>query len=327
MSKKKTQSEYASEVPDHIKVLGTYDGLHTYIDHLCLTHNKVFSARPIWMRKVGVGCHECQKERMRASVTQTIKANRDELIGFVSVAGHVVKGFAYSKDPGTYTQAKGKKKGYALFTYICAKCGKDAYATKAQLKRTEGKILQGCAECNNLGGFKDRPCVFKEDKAWANSLSSFYLASVHWDEFVKVGIAKDFWARTNIDKTHDTEHRAYTCPIFISQKYPRSWVWTAEQIILQETKHLQGVVPEDWDKWTGSSELRTFMLDTDQVVLRFYELMEEIATEGWEAVYDTYMELETIKVPEVNYDIKQVTVNQHMLKTRVMVEKVLAQSR
>ena len=253
-----------------------WSGAFGKYDFICPKHGAYTTIANSVLRSKHGSCMGCRNE---ASAARNA-AQRAALVGTTTADGHVILehvGYYYE------TRANKKNKRHAKFRYKCARCGNEQAIAHGRSLNTPGNTI-GCTSCSQ----DRRECIAKHlrNKKWANSLCQYYIATVDDDLLLKLGISNDYERRATQGPDPD---RWYTSPLFISQKYPRCWVWTAEQIILKESEHARAPIPERWgEKWGGQSELRQFHLDVDEVVMRFYELMEEIAVDGFHAVYKKY---------------------------------------
>ena len=115
-----------------------------------------------------------------------------------------------------------------------------------------------------------------------------YVCPVYFDLYTKIGITNNFKQRST---THEV---VYEGAYFVSHLMPRAWVYVAEQILLRETLQWQPTVPFPKEMievyWPGTSELRDWQLDPDEIITRFHEIITDIKSDGdWYRVYKQYM--------------------------------------
>ncbi len=72
--------------------------------------------------------------------------------------------------------------------------------------------------------------------------------------------------------------------------------------------HEVSVDPESWGEWVGASELRSWELDTDAVVIRFYEILEEINDRDGD-FYGVYLDHMRIAPDAEKYNMKPIKVD------------------
>lgn len=125
---------------------------------------------------------------------------------------------------------------------------------------------------------RDDLATFLRDQSWAMSPCHYYV--VEFEEgILKPGITSDFNRRC---RTASKDGHSYGTPLFVSKRYPRAWVWLAEQIILRETaSHYCRVLPTSLKHFPGKTELRRNTLSIEWILDRFQDLMEEIQTFGF----------------------------------------------
>ena len=272
MGRRLTHDEYVDRIAKkhegRVEVLGTYSGGYVQIDHRCTLDGTIYTMTPNSASR-GSGCPTC-RSKLRS---KQFKAQKDGVtaafVGQTTQDGHLIlEHVGYQKTNRA-----------ARYRYQCGRCGGIGETSGSNLKKP-GEIT-GCGHCSKPK--RESISTHLRNKEWSNALCQYYIATVDDDLLLKLGITKDYDRRATNGPDPD---RWYTSPLYISQKYPRCWVWTAEQIILKETEHLRAPIPERWgEKWGGQSELRKFELNTDAVVMRFLELIEEISEEGFHAVY------------------------------------------
>ena len=127
---------------------------------------------------------------------------------------------------------------------------------------------------------------FNEDDDWANMPTHFYIVNIS-RMFNKFGIAKSLSARALSAKYQGLPYRE---KLFCSDQYPRSWVWTAEQIIKHATTDYApkgaSVNGVRLDQWMGSSELRHKKLDVQRIEQWFRGIINLIQERGsWRSVF------------------------------------------
>lgn len=257
----------------------TYTNNKTKVRVRCEVDGHEWEAQPRSILN-GHGCRAC----MAAAFAEIIKTRQYKIttsfVGQTTKDGHLI--LEHSGYHQTPTHKKLGKVGNAKYTYKCGQCGGIGEAIGNSLK-TPGHT-PGCKSCSR--GKRESIGKHLKNKRWANSLCHYYIYTVDDDLLLKLGISNDCDRRATYGPDPD---RWYTSPLYVSQKYPRSWVWVAEQIILKETEDFAAPIPERWgEKWSGQSELRRGDLDTDEVIMMFLQLMEEIAVDGFHAVYIKY---------------------------------------
>ncbi len=115
-------------------------------------------------------------------------------------------------------------------------------------------------------------------------MAMLYISPVWYDLYTKIGITNDYNRRA---EAHDVR---YDGAYFVSHLMPRAHVFVAEQILLRETLQWQpeGPLPKEMVEkyWPGTSELRDWHLEPDDLIARFYEIIEDINSDGdWYRVY------------------------------------------
>ena len=285
MARKRTHAEYLTQVAEkhegRIEVLGNYVNQKTKVLLRCTIDGHTWEALPMNTYNQGNGCPACQHRKHSLSLAR----EAESFVGQTSADGHLIlkhtgyKQYAHHKRIGN--------KGVSKYLYECVRCGEKGESTGNALK-TPGKV-PGCNNCNN--GRRENIHVHLHNPGKANSLCQFYIYTLDDDLLVKIGISNNIHRRGQRTYPGFPEHCRYLSPLYVSQKYKRSDIWVAEQIIHEEFKGDSADVPEEWNEygyWSGASEVYGLLIDTDAVVLRFYELMEEIAVDGFHAVYLKY---------------------------------------
>ncbi len=109
-------------------------------------------------------------------------------------------------------------------------------------------------------------------------MAMLYISPVYFDLYTKIGITNNFTKRST---AHDV---VYDGAYFVSHLYPRAWVFVAEQILLRETLQWlpSGPLPREMveEYWPGTSELRDWHIDPDELIARFHEIIKDIETDG-----------------------------------------------
>jgi len=272
---------------------------HTKIWYYCTIHKHPFAAKPnnVYTGIRKSGCSKCKTEKQKAlKLLITL-----DFIGNTTVDGHYI-----TEHIGYYRSPKDVKKGLtgsALFKYVCGRCGnKEAVARGSSLK-TPGNT-QGCEKCHCK---RETIHKHRNDKIFANGACKFYIASVYSEKYIKLGISNDYKYRSiqgnyanpyyDIKKTPE-ENKAmgsidlsYGKCFYLSENWPRSWVFTAEQILLQASLSYlpKEKLPNEMieAKWPGQTELRDPSLDLKVIKLGFKRIIQMIISEDkdWHKVY------------------------------------------
>ena len=120
--------------------------------------------------------------------------------------------------------------------------------------------------------------LFKKNSSYANENCYVYLADLD-NYFIKVGITNNLEERKRLGK-----YRSYE---FSSQVITRCEAWVIEQIILRESLNSKPKkIPKLYINMNGKTEIRE---RKGQPIYfyqnRYQELLEELASKGWEDVY------------------------------------------
>lgn len=288
MARKKTHAEYVAQVAAinaDIEVVGQYVNTDTKIEHRCLKDENTWLVRPADVLS-GKGCSSCK------AAAQAIrqKAHNDAItaafVGQTTEDGHLIlEHVGYHQAP---SDKKKGKIGHAKYRYRCGRCGEEGEAVGYSLKKPGN--TSGCKNCVQARYDTLNKFIYKE--GYGDSLCSFYIFTLDCDLLVKMGISMDVHHRGQKSYAKFPEECRYLSPLYVSQMYKRSDVWVAEQILHKEFAEFSADIPEEWNQyghWGGQSEVYGLELDTDQVVLRFFQLMEEIAEAGYVSVYNKYV--------------------------------------
>ena len=217
----------------------------------------------------GAGCKRCMIEAKR-NISRA-------LVGTTNSDGVM----ALEIDFRWRTDSHRKAGGYesAVLRCRCPHCGNEEWWVQAGHFQQPGHSTHcGCQ------GKRETIGTHLRNKKKAESLAMLYISPVWYDLFTKIGITNDFTRRS-------TQHEVvYEGAYFVSHLMPRAWVFVAEQILLRETLQWQpeGPFPKEMIEtyWPGSSELRDWHMDPEDVVARFHEIINDIKSDGdWYRVY------------------------------------------
>jgi hypothetical protein len=162
----------------------------------------------------------------------------------------------------------------------CPHCGNEDWWVRASNFQKQGNSTHcGCQKVK-----RENINTHLNKKGWAEGKAMLYISPVWFDQFIKIGITNDFNRRST---AHDV---VYDGAYFVSHLLPRAWVYVAEQILLKETLSWQPTEPLPKEMvetyWPGSSELRIWQLEPDQLIARFKDIIKDIESDGdWYRVY------------------------------------------
>ena len=250
-----------------------YINNRTHINVVCQVCSHEWAPRPDSLLE-GKGCPKCK-------ASQDSERRRDKsraLVGTTNVDG--VKALEIKFE---WKNNKSKKAGgneTARLRCCCPHCDNDQWWVHADHFQQPGNSTHcGCQKSK-----RESINTHLNKKGWGDKPAMLYISPVYFDLFTKIGITNDFTRRST---THEV---TYEGAYFVSHLYKRSWVYVAEQILLKETMAWQPTEPLPKEMietyWPGTSELRDWRIDPDQLRSRFLEIIKDIETDGdWYRVY------------------------------------------
>lgn len=258
--REKQTAKARTEYEARLAAIGKVEALEPYINnttpilHKCLTHGKELKARPSDLLQ-GKGLKCCQGT-----------------IGMLKYEGS-----KYEAECAQHGRVLPLEPYQGIRVRILHKClthGETHLASPHTILKGHG------LKCCNLGG--DSLARLLNDSEWANRSCHLYVARIS-EDYLKPGIAED------------TKQRAeqgggfYSGYAFISDQLTRAEAWAIEQRLLSESVDAKpDTLPEIFKGWEGYTELREKdVLPESWYVTRFWELLDEVGEEGWEAVVPT----------------------------------------
>jgi hypothetical protein len=222
----------------------------------------------------GYGCPKCQavaSSKRRRDISRALvgTTNQD------NVTALELK-FVWKKDKSI----KGGGCETARLRCRCPYCGNEEWWVTANNFQNSGNSTQcGCQSTK-----RENINTHLRNRKKAESMAMLYISPVWFDQYIKIGITNNFNKRS---KLHEVP---YDGAYFVSHLMPRAWVYVAEQILLRETLSWQPSEPLPKEMvetyWPGTSELRDWQLEPDQLIARFKDIIADIKSDGdWYRVY------------------------------------------
>lgn len=310
--RKKTFEQYAAEVQDiygqrmYVIPGQEYLGDRSKLWHYCKIHKKAYLASPnkVLDKTKRTQCRNCRRDYTKArQYEKTIS-----FVGQTTADGHLIlEHVGYHATPSAIKKGK---QGAALYRYKCVCCGDTEAVARGDHLKIPGHT-PNCAKCRTKYESIE---TYLKNKERGKVPCQLYVSSVYFGDYLKIGISKDYDKRSAAgnsgnfyyDKnlTPEQHYRAgnidlsYEDCYFLSDWYPRSWIYAIEQILLAGTREFipQDPLPIEMLEvlWVGQSELRIWQLEPKVIEVAFHQLIAEIEAEpdkerGWIEVYKRHI--------------------------------------
>ena len=172
----------------------------------------------------------------------------------------------------TPSDIKRNRCGAPVYRYKCGNCGDDTHTARRDHLKRKG-YAAGCKSCHTKRESIERHL---RNKKRALEPCQFYIADVYFGDYLKIGISKNYEQRAAAGNSgnpyYDSsltpeEHYhagnldlAYEHCWFLSEPYPRAWIFSIEQIILRASEMHRPTkpIPKEMIEvlWSGQTELR-----------------------------------------------------------------------